>query len=123
MEKERKKNGEEEDPIKVQKIEKDLKNLEQMFNLIIEHYEGEYQHKRRSRKNLKSRSGNRSMYTGFTGTDGYTIIEEYSFAEKSISLKKSQTPHRANLNKNNLLSPPNNKISGHHHIYEGSNKK
>ena len=62
------------------------------------------------------------MYTGFTGTDGYTIMEEYSFADKSVSLKKSQTPRRNNVNKGNLLSPPNNRNAGHHHIAQTPDK-
>ena len=92
-----------------------MKNLEQLFDLIIEHYEGGYQHKRRDRKNLKSRSRNQSMYTG---ADGYTMMDDYSFADKSISIKKSTK----NI-KNTLLKPPNNQYRGHNRISMSPNNK
>ena len=40
------------------KIAKDLENLDKLYNLIIDHYEGEYEHKKRSRSKLK-----RGIYT------------------------------------------------------------
>ena len=81
----------------MQKIEKDLKNLEQLFDLLIGHYEGEYEHKKRSRHKLRSKSGNKSLYTGMEGNN--TFMEDYSFAEKDrsfVSQSKLLKPQQLN---------------------------